>query len=109
MRERSIFVLRIVSGGIGVLVVSLMLFVSIVHAQTQPVVPVMTVEDARQDERIDDLKTWKKNQESWNDEQGRRVEELNEQLWWIKGIGVGGFAVLSILQFVQAFYQLRHK
>jgi hypothetical protein len=50
------------------------------------------LKDARQDDKLDDLQTWRQNLESYNEEEGKKVQELSEDLSAIRGIGIGAMS-----------------
>lgn len=106
VHERALLLLRVATVS---LVLALILVLTIrVSAAQRPNAPV-TIEDARQDDRLDDLQTWRENLENYNKEEGQKVQDLSEDLSAIRGIGIGAMSVLGILQAVQVILQLKKK
>ena len=95
-RERLIVYLRCAAMAVCLLSCGA-IFVTKLLAQV-PITQVITTEDARQDEKLDTLKEFRQNQENYNREQGKRLEDLEEQQSKIVGIGIGGFSVLTALE-----------
>lgn len=94
-RERFMVWLRLACACFCLLA-SISLFVVRVYAQVQPVIPTITIEDARQDMKLDELKEFKSNQENYNAEQGRRLGDLENKAAAIEGIGGCVGVILSI-------------
>jgi hypothetical protein len=105
-RERFMVWLRLACACFCLLA-SISFLVIRVYAQPRAVMPTITVEDARQDMRLDELKEFKDNQESynreqgtvrktWEDEQGKRIGDLENKAAAIEGIGGCVGVILSI-------------
>lgn len=102
-RERLLLFLRVAT--IAISITTLCVYFGVhAHAQTR-----MTVTDALQDQRINDLAAARVSQEAYNADQRQKIEGLEEEVSSIKGIGIGAVGVLGILQAVQVVLQLKKK
>ncbi len=101
--QRLLFFLRVAT--IAISLTTLCAYLSVhAHAQAR-----ITVEDARQDQKLDDLAQFRDSQQSINSSTNTKLEGLSEELSAIKGIGAGAVGVLGILQVVQTVLQMKNK
>lgn len=105
--QKKLFKLRV--GFLGVAAMSVIAIACVGQQRVDPVAPVITVEDARQDEKIDQLTEFRHNQENFNTQQGAALQEERDEVSTIKGIGIGAFSLLAALQTLSVILQLGKK
>lgn len=71
--------------------------------------PVVTSEDAVQDVKINDLRTFEVNQENWNRETGQAISVMRDDVSAVKGEIAGVGITLGLLTSLSMFFQLKQK
>lgn len=69
--------------------------------------PVISIEDAVQDEKLNNFHTFQNNQDNWNHETGTEISTLKDDVSNIKGEIVGVGLALGGLNILGLFFQLK--
>lgn len=106
VNQKVVFWLRLVS--IGIVLLAFLSGKPPSHAQVPvPVTPVISSEDAVQDEKINNLHQFETNQDNWNRDTGMSIATLKDDVSNIKGEIIGVGLALGGLNILGIFFQLK--